>query len=347
MGGQETLRVALEASVAAQLMLFAAYLFARADWTRPTGFFLSAICGGLALAFMLNMVTGVGVVVPLRVLNYFIELAIGPLLLGLVARSGEGGGPLRRSDAWYAGGPVLGIVALFSGWRHAPDTVALVSAWGYAIAALAVLWRRKRTLRETNCFHFVRGVVVVAAVAALMRLWMTIEAEFGRDYRTGAAYLGVLFVCFGLAANILWTALRRPEVFTRPRRASPRPGSPEAQALDAAFDRLIEADRLYLRSELTLSEIARLLKVRPQLVTRMIGARFGQNIAAYLNQKRAEHAARALIASSAPITTIMYDSGFGSKSAFQREFLRAFGMSPSEYRRRHAEHSQTISVKPA
>jgi AraC-like DNA-binding protein len=28
----------------------------------------------------------------------------------------------------------------------------------------------------------------------------------------------------------------------------------------------------------------------------------------------------------------MYDAGFGSKSSFQREFQKRFGMSPSAYR---------------
>jgi AraC-like DNA-binding protein len=33
----------------------------------------------------------------------------------------------------------------------------------------------------------------------------------------------------------------------------------------------------------------------------------------------------------------MYDAGFGSKSAFQREFHKAFGMSPTMYRARHRD----------
>jgi|CXWL01.1.fsa_nt_gi AraC-like DNA-binding protein len=347
MSGLETLRVALEASVAAQLALFTVFLFARADWRRPTGFFLSAMCGGLALAFLLNTVTSAGVAVPLRGLNYFIELAIGPLLLGLVARAGGNDGPLRWSDVWYAAGPLFGVVALISGWRHAPDVVALFSAWVFTTAALAILWQRRRVLREAHCLDLIRGVVVVVAIVSVMRLWMTIDAEFGRHYRTSLAYLGVLLACFGLAAQILWVALRRPEAFALPRRAQPRADSSEARALDAAFDRLMDGNQLYLRSELALADIAAQLRVRPHLVTRMISARFGLNISAYLNQKRAEFAAQALISSDAPITTIMYDAGFGSKSAFQREFARTFGTSPSEYRRRHALCDDASDAKPS
>lgn len=344
MSGLETLRVALEASVAAQLALFTVFLFARADWRRPTGFFLSAICGGLASALALNTITSAGVAVPLRVLNYFIELALGPLLFGLVVRAASGQRPLRRDDAWYAAVPLLGAAALFSNSRHAPDMVALLSAWGFTAAALTMLWRRRRALREAHCLDLIGGVVGMVAVVSVLRLWMTIDAEFGRHYRSSMAYLGVLLTCFGLAGQILWTALRRPEAFALPRRPPKRADSSETQALDAAFDRLMEGDRLYLRSDLSLADIAALLRVRPHLVTRMVSARFGLNISAYLNQKRAEFAAQALISSDAPITTIFYDAGFGSKSAFQREFSRAFGMSPSEYRHRLASRRNAGSV---
>jgi AraC-like DNA-binding protein len=65
----------------------------------------------------------------------------------------------------------------------------------------------------------------------------------------------------------------------------------------------------------------------------MAATQLGANVSAYLNRRRVEYAADALLKRSDPITTIMYDSGFGSKSAFQREFRKRFSMSPSEYRR--------------
>jgi AraC-like DNA-binding protein len=77
-------------------------------------------------------------------------------------------------------------------------------------------------------------------------------------------------------------------------------------------------------------------------LSRAIAEDLGENFSAYLNRKRAESAAVQLVeARDKPITTIMYDAGFGSKSAFQREFMRCFGMNPSEYRRTRADQASS------
>ena len=51
------------------------------------------------------------------------------------------------------------------------------------------------------------------------------------------------------------------------------------------------------------------------------------------------HAKRLLASSDLPVTAILFDVGFQTKSNFNREFLRVTGMTPSDYRRSGARPS--------
>jgi AraC-like DNA-binding protein len=72
-------------------------------------------------------------------------------------------------------------------------------------------------------------------------------------------------------------------------------------------------------------------------VSQAVNSRFGVNVAAWINMRRAEAAGQMIRQTAdAPMamTAIMMAAGFGSKSAFQREFRKHFGITPSEYRGR-------------
>jgi AraC-like DNA-binding protein len=56
---------------------------------------------------------------------------------------------------------------------------------------------------------------------------------------------------------------------------------------------------------------------------------------AYLNQRRAERAAFLLSGTDDPIGAIGRAVGWPEPAAFSRQFRKAFGASPREYRRRH------------
>jgi AraC-like DNA-binding protein len=59
----------------------------------------------------------------------------------------------------------------------------------------------------------------------------------------------------------------------------------------------------------------------------------GRNVSQVVNEYRVAEARRRLALTREPVTTVMLESGFGTKSNFNREFLRVTGMSPSAYRR--------------
>lgn len=332
--GFDLLRVALEAAIAAQLALFALFLVAGADKSRPAGFFLAAICAGLFVAVALNALASAGVAAPLRRLNYFIDLALGPLVLGFAARAAADVAPVRRADLVHAVILVLGALVLVSNWEYGPDLYVIAVATSYLAAAAWMALRRRETLRAAGLLRFTATLLGAFALVTLLRVWVAIDARALQSYRDSAGYVAILAVAFGLAAFMLWAALRKPDLLAWRAALQPKLPDDEARALEAALSQLMDSEKLYLTADLTLAAVAERLRVPARRVSLLISSRFGENFSSYVNRKRAEAAATALRAPERlPVTTIMYDCGFGSKSAFQREFRRCFGVSPTEYRR--------------
>ncbi|WP_245413393.1 helix-turn-helix domain-containing protein [Mangrovicella endophytica] len=85
--------------------------------------------------------------------------------------------------------------------------------------------------------------------------------------------------------------------------------------------------------DLNLDRIARRLRRPARDVSGAINRTRGMSVSQYVNGYRVERACRLLLDTADPITRIMLDAGFGTKSNFNREFQRVTGMTPSAYRR--------------
>lgn len=120
---------------------------------------------------------------------------------------------------------------------------------------------------------------------------------------------------------------------------------PDPEAADARLAERLEVqmrdERLYLVEGLTLGGLARRLDVPEYRLRRVINQRWGhRNFADYLNRLRIDEAVRRLSDPSAadlPISTLALDLGYGSLGPFNRAFRARTGVTPSEFRRAHAQ----------
>lgn len=331
----ESLRIGLESGTAAQFGLIAVYVLAGHRRKSAAALFLGLIALALAVAVVVNAAVGAGLPAAFRLANYFIELLLGPLVLGFVARAGAIEPSLRRVDAWHAIGLVAGALALVSDRRFAPDAVVWLSQAGYLIAAARTLRRRREALRAQGLLRLAAALASGLATIVVLRVWLSLDAQGAASYRLSPGYLSILLAVFLLASFVLLEVLRQPGIFgTRPA-ATPLPDPEDLQLGQELID-LVDRERLYLEPNLTVGRVAQMLGTSPRAVARAVAADRSGNFSRFINRRRVEAASRALRAGDgASITTIMFDSGFGSKSAFQREFRRHFGVTPSEYRERH------------
>ena len=115
--------------------------------------------------------------------------------------------------------------------------------------------------------------------------------------------------------------------------ASGRSGSSDADhAVIATLDAIMKDKELFRDSNLTLARLAKRLSVPARDLSGAINRVTQENFSRYINGHRIAFAQRALSETDLPITEIMYDAGFISKSSFNTEFRRVTGQTPSQFR---------------
>ncbi|MQT14145.1 helix-turn-helix domain-containing protein [Segnochrobactrum spirostomi] len=109
--------------------------------------------------------------------------------------------------------------------------------------------------------------------------------------------------------------------------------SADDAAIVRRIDALMREHRLYRDADLTLERLARRAGIPGRQISAALNRVHGRNVSQVVNEYRVAEARRRLVETRESVTTVMLESGFGTKSNFNREFLRVTGMTPSAYRR--------------
>lgn len=102
------------------------------------------------------------------------------------------------------------------------------------------------------------------------------------------------------------------------------------QIIVARLDQYVQTHKSFTDPDLTLARLARKVVVPAKQLSAAINRVKGENVSRYINRQRIEEACRMLIEGRS-VTSAMLDSGFNTKSNFNREFLRVKGASPSQW----------------
>ena len=105
-----------------------------------------------------------------------------------------------------------------------------------------------------------------------------------------------------------------------------------AQALQA----LMTERQLYKDVDLNLTKLARRMGLPARAVSQAVNRVHGMSVSQYVNNHRIAEACRLLAHMDVPVTGIVFEAGFMTKSNFNREFLRVMGLSPTQWRRAQA-----------
>ncbi len=99
---------------------------------------------------------------------------------------------------------------------------------------------------------------------------------------------------------------------------------------------IMEADKPYLNSDLTLQELAGKLSISTHNLSEIINTRLNRNFYDFINGYRVEEVKRRLADQESEkysLLAIAFDSGFNSKSAFNTIFKKLTNTTPSQYRK--------------
>lgn len=109
----------------------------------------------------------------------------------------------------------------------------------------------------------------------------------------------------------------------------------EAKVIFERWERIVAERQLYKREGgITLEHAGRILVIPARQISQAINRIYGGSFSQYLNDCRVKAAQKLLTEQQEmPITTLMLEAGFSTKSNFNKEFQRVTGVSPSEYRK--------------
>ncbi|MDC9821259.1 helix-turn-helix domain-containing protein [Pectobacterium polonicum] len=129
-----------------------------------------------------------------------------------------------------------------------------------------------------------------------------------------------------------------------------KPETPHAtddeHQLAKVLDDFIRTHALYTDPSMTLQRLSRRMGIPLRRLSETINRVHGRNFSQVMNEYRIEEAKRLLSQTDARITDIMLESGFQTKSNFNREFLRLTGVNPSVWRSQYPLQA-TTSAKPS
>lgn len=104
------------------------------------------------------------------------------------------------------------------------------------------------------------------------------------------------------------------------------------RALMQTLNGIMKDKELFRDSNLTLARVAKRLSVPARDLSGAINRVTAENFSRYINGHRIAYAQGALLESDLPVTEVMFEAGFLSKSSFNTEFRRVTGLTPSQFR---------------
>ena len=255
--------------------------------------------------------------------------------------------------------PAVIVLVMMIAWR---DPVGVFITATFAAYGAALFWLARHgpdglvSSRLDGALLSYRSLLITAtALLASATADIVISFDF---YKTGGAHAGAVvaignvisLLALGTAAAIASsTQSTEPAPSPQPKPPAPAPASgptEEDGAIARSLDELMQARELYRDPELNLGRIARRMNLPARRVSIAVNRVHGASVSQYVNDLRIRAAREMLETSDEPVTRLMFDCGFISKSNFNREFLRLTGTNPTDYRRRHQTRPTGKALAP-
>jgi AraC-like DNA-binding protein len=254
-------------------------------------------------------------------------LAYGPLFF-LWVRSATTGRAFRRADGMHFL-PFACAVAVFATGRIDEEVLAVAVFTSIGIYLLV----SARMAAEPGVHPGMRLALAGLAVIYLLDIVsFTSATSSGSAAASALLFAGLLLY----VTSFVFAALRGSPLFA-PASFLPVPlwAGEEIRDLEH-LERSMEKERLYLRPDLTLAEIALAAGLPPRRVSLLINRGRDMNVTEWVNQYRIAEARRLLQSSELTVLEVAHESGFNSKSTFNAVFKDRTGVTPTHFRRRGA-----------
>ena len=195
---------------------------------------------------------------------------------------------------------------------------------------------------------------LLAGFSLLWLLWIPYIAVdyFYYHYQLGIhAYYPLYLLLAGMITWIAAVAFLRPEVGVPGREPLVSKPSPPGVLLQKGIwlKKTMEANLFFQDAELRLSSLAEALGIHPHELSRIINVALRKNFNDFINEYRIREVTRKLKDPAFDRLTLLgiaFDSGFNSKTTFNRTFKQMTGKSPAEYKNELKKEGPSYHLEP-
>lgn len=298
-------------------------------------------------------------------LPIFYSFAFGPLIYFYVKSLTNSGFRFERNHGWHFL-PVVVQTGLyvflslcsydFRNWFwanvHYPITYSIefdgtwLSLLVYLILSLRLLRHYSRYVQENFSetsqltLRWLRVLLsILAVVCGQWAVELILCDVFHSFYQYDYSYwlLGFFLIALGVAGlqqgNLTSVQFRNepiPDALPTPAKAVADVNSEHVERIRRAMD----VDKLYLNPTLTLTELAQHVALNPKVVSQVVNAGIGKSFNDFVNGYRVGEVKQRLRTNDMARLTLLgiaLESGFNSKTTFNRIFRQHTGQSPSEF----------------
>jgi AraC-like DNA-binding protein len=306
--------------------------------TRETHFTILALMSACAAqGAIIALVQYYGVAV-LRPVQAVMAMTIPPIAWAAF-RNAAGGDIRIKSLIWHCLGPAVAVMCFLINPFLLDLTIPLSFA-GYGAIMLFQLRNGEDSLLHSRLDSGSRAVLAwrILAVSLVASALCDVAIAIGMAQGRPSAVLWIPSLVSSLSLLSLG-ALSLSNAIESRREHETEPLSEEDasrdQAIIASLDKYLQEHRPYLDPDLTIAKLARKLLIPAKQLSAAINRTKAENVSRFINRFRIEHACK-LISEGKSVTTAMFDSGFNTKSNFNREFLRIKNMAPSKWQTEQA-----------
>jgi AraC-like DNA-binding protein len=238
--------------------------------------------------------------------------------------------------------PAAAVALIVMTWRSAVDLALPAIFIGYAGAILHLMRTGPDALRRTP-FESAAPVYRALLFAALsLLLSAALDLFVFLDFSwTQGRHAPVIVAVGNLIALIILSIAGavaiRGRALTETEDVRPPVEEPGDQETLDAIQALMETKRAYRDPDLNLDRLARKAVLPARQISAAINRASGKNVSQFVNDFRIAEACKLLVDTDQPVTEIMLEAGFQTKSNFNREFRRVTGMTPVQWRQSRAK----------
>lgn len=262
----------------------------------------------------------------------------------------------RKHDLFVMIVPVLVSLAIRLVWAHATDFILSLLFFSYGVGLLKQAFVNEQKLKfnrlneipQQASLTFFAGSFL--CLSALTDLLIAIDFDISGGKHAALIILITQLLLLPIVGVIIYNFINSHQQFEPDIRQEKDTTDEKAPAADMTelyivLEKKIHESELYLDPNLTLALLARKTGVPARNFSAAVNSVKQCNVSQWINGFRVERAKELLLSTSLPVTHIMLESGFMTKSNFNREFQRLSGLSPRLFRQQALDNSVQNSEK--